>query len=144
MSIFIPHLCGLGVVVTPTLYMTNDMCDNYIMASNVSRGNYYKRRTKDYLEKLGYTVQLTEFLTTRPIGGGKVIYVKKDVFGSDGIAMNGNEIIFWNAKSTITGDRANVKWSGKKDFSQFPFPTCVKRHLYIWEPRKPPIIVECT
>lgn len=114
------------------------------MSSTTSRGNYYKRRTKDYLEKLGYTVQLTEFVSSRPIGGGKMIWTKKDVFGSDGIAMNGSEIIFWNAKSTIAGRMSQEKSSGKKDFAQFPFPDCVKRQLYIWEPRKQPIIIDCT
>lgn len=113
------------------------------MASNNSRGNYYKRKTKEWLEKRGYTVQLTEFTTTRPIGGGKVIWVKRDVFGSDGIAMNGEEIIFWNAKSITTGRLAIEKSEGKKEYRKYPFPPTVKRHLYIWEPRKQPIIIEC-
>lgn len=114
------------------------------MPSTTSRGNYYKRKTKEYYEKLGYTVQITEFLTTRPIGGGKVIYVKKDVFGSDGIAMNGEEIIFWNSKH-FTGENtlANERWSGKKDFSKYPFPLSVKRQLVIWQPKKKPVIVDC-
>lgn len=112
------------------------------MPSTTSRGNYYKKRTKDYYEALGYTVQLTEFLTTRPIGGGKVIYVKKDVFGADGIAMNGEEIIFWNAKSTIAGRVAQEKSGGKKDFAKYPFPKCVKLQLVIWEPRKKPLVID--
>lgn len=114
--------------------------------STTSKGNYYKRRTKEYLEKLGYTVQLTEFTTTRHIGGGKVIYVKKDVFGSDGIAMNGQDIIFWNAKATTPEREQGInkhKSSGKLEFAKYPFPTSVKRHLYIWEPRKQPIIIDC-
>jgi hypothetical protein len=113
------------------------------MATNNSRGAYYKKRTKEYLEKKGYTVQLTEFISSRPIGGGKMIWTKKDVFGSDGIAMNGTEIIFWNAKSTITGEQKQVKHSGRKEFALYPFPDCVKRQLYIWEPRKEPVIIDC-
>lgn len=111
--------------------------------SNVSRGNYYKKRTKEYLENKGYTVQITEFVAARPVGNGKLIWTKKDVFGSDMIAMNGKEIIFVNAKTTNTGDKRHVKHSGKKEFSQFPFPQCVKRQLYIWEPRKEPVIIDC-
>jgi hypothetical protein len=116
------------------------------MASTTSTGNYYKNRTKKYLESKGYTVQLTEFLTTRIIGPGKFIYVKKDVFGSDGIAMNGEEIIFWNSKAT-TKERGHTfdvhKYQGKTEFSKYPFPVFVKRKLYIWVPRKEPIIIDC-
>lgn len=114
------------------------------MASTVSRGNYYKRRTKDMYEKMGYTTQLTEFVTSRPIGGGKMIYVKKDVFGSDGISMNGDEIIFWNSKhSTGTSkSKSEMVSHGKGDFNKFPFPKCVKRHLVVWELRKKPEIIE--
>lgn len=112
------------------------------MSSNSSRGNYYKARTKEYYEKLGYTVQITEFMCGRQIAPGKIIYCKKDVFGSDGIAMNGKEIIFWNSKSITTGRLAQEKYGGKKDFNQYPFPDCVKRQLVIWEPRKKPIIID--
>lgn len=114
------------------------------MASSTSRGNYYKRKTKDWYEKQGYTVQYTEFTCGRMIGKGKIIYMKVDVFGSDGIAMNGKEIIFWNAKSTIIGKKgvSTEKSRGKKEFEKYPFPDCVKRQLVIWEPRKQPIIIK--
>lgn len=112
------------------------------MPSTTKRGNYYKRKTKEFYEKLGYTTQLTEFLTTRFIGEGKTIYVKKDVFGADGISMNGEEIIFWNSKH-VTGKNtiSNEKWSGEKEFNKFPFPKCVKRELVIWELRKKPTVI---
>lgn len=111
------------------------------MASTTSRGNYYKRKTKVWFEKQGYTVQLTEFLTTRFIGEGKTIYVKKDVFGSDGIAMNGKEIIFWNAKHTLGGDIRFEKHGAKKDFAKYPFPPCVKLQAIIWQPRQKPTVI---
>ena len=112
--------------------------------STTSKGNYYKKKTKEYFEKLGYETQLTEFTTTRPIGGGKVIYVKKDVFSSDGISMNGKEIIFWNSKHMGQGQKLNSDGqvsSGKKDFNKHNFPDCVKRQLVIWESRKQPVII---
>lgn len=112
------------------------------MASNTSRGNYYKTKTKEYYEKLGYTVQITEFMCGRQIAPGKIIYQKRDVFGSDGIAMNGKEIIFWNSKSTIINDIATVKSSAKIEFEKYPFPSCVKKQAVIWEPRKKPLIVD--
>lgn len=114
--------------------------------STVSSGNYYKQRTKKYLENLGYFVVLTEFTSCRPIGGGKMIWTKKDVCGADGIAMNGSEIIFWNAKSTTKEREQGVnkhKWQGRSEFKKYPFPLSVKLHLYIWLPREQPIIVDC-
>jgi hypothetical protein len=114
--------------------------------STSSRGNYYKLKTKKFLESKGFTVQLTEFVSSRPIGNGKMIWTKKDVFGSDGIAMNGEEIIFWNAKATTSDVVQGInkhKSQGKIEFAKFPFPNCVKRKLYIWEPRKEPVIIDC-
>ena len=80
----------------------------------------------------------------RQIAPNKIIYVKKDVFGSDGISMNGIDIIFWNSKHTLTGDIAVEKSRGKKEFEKYPFPLSVKRQLVIWKPReKSPTIIEC-
>ena len=110
------------------------------MASTTSRGNYYKRKSKEYYEKLGFTVQITEFMCALVIKG-KCFYRKIDVFGADGISMNGKEIIFWNSKHTLGGDIRFEKHSGKKDFNKYPFPECVKRQLIIWEPRKKPTII---
>lgn len=116
------------------------------MPSTTSRGNRYKTKTKQWFEKQGYTVQLTEFLTTRFLGAGKKIYVKKDVFGADGIAMNGEDIIFWNSKhiSNMETSTYSAEVSkGKKEFNLYPFPPAVKRQLIIWEvgSRKPPIVI---
>ncbi|MCC6447072.1 MAG: hypothetical protein IT215_00090 [Chitinophagaceae bacterium] len=110
--------------------------------STTSRGNYYKKRTKDYYEKLGYTVQLTEFMCATVIQG-RCFYRKIDVFGSDGIAMNGKEIIFWNSKHCSTDDKNNIDTQlrkARKEFANFPFPPSVKVEIVMWEPRKKPTI----
>jgi len=112
------------------------------MPSTTQRGNYYRKKSKEYYEKLGFTVQITEFVCGRMIAPGKMIYQKRDVFGSDGIAMNGKEIIFWNSKSITTGRLAIEKCEGKKEFEKYPFPDCVKRQLIIWKPREKPIIID--
>jgi hypothetical protein len=113
--------------------------------STVSKGNYYKDKTKKWYEKHGYTVQITEFMCGRQIPGGRIVYQKRDVFGSDGIAMNGKEIIFWNSKST-TEERVSGlekhKSEGKIEFNKFPFPENIKRHVVVWQPRKKPKIYE--
>ncbi len=111
------------------------------MASNSSRGNYYKKRSKEYYESLGYTVQITEFMCATAIKG-RCFYRKIDIFGSDGIAMNGKELIFWNSKA-VTGDRRYVSDAireGTAEFDKYPFPSDAKLQLVIWEPRKDPVI----
>lgn len=113
--------------------------------SNNSKGNYYKRKTREWFDKRGYTTQLTEF-TCGMIVKGRCIYRKIDIFGSDGISMNGQEIIFWNSKATTPEREQGInkhKSQGKIEFAKFPFPKEVKRQLFIWEPRKEPVIIDC-
>lgn len=113
------------------------------MASTTSRGNFYKKKTQEYFQKKGYVTQLTEFMTARYIGPGRIVYIKKDVFGADGISMNGKEIIFWNSKhGTTKRGKSDSTYSGKSDFEKFPFPPFVRRVIVFWEPRKEPVLIE--
>ena len=112
------------------------------MVSTTSRGNYYKRKTKGYYESLGYIVQFTEFTCGIKVPG-RILYRKIDIFGSDGISMNGKEIIFWNSKAT-TEDRkdgiSKMRSEARLKFAQYPFPKSVKLQVVIWLPRKKPIV----
>jgi len=114
------------------------------MVSTNQRGNYYKRKTRDWFKKQGYTVELTEFVCGRMIGKGKIIYQKKDVLASDGIAYNDQEFILWNSKHTTTGNIAVEKSRGKKEYKQITVPPFIQKQLIIWKPRiKEPIIINC-
>lgn len=112
------------------------------MASTVKRGNYYKCKSKEWYESKGYTVQLTEFMCATVIKG-RCFYRKIDIFGADGIAMNGEEIIFWNSKATtpeVKDGVSKMKSSAKIEFAKYPFPKNVKLQAIIWQPRQKPII----
>ena len=115
------------------------------MVSTTSRGNYFKSKTKKYFESKGYYTEITEFMCGRQIAPNKIIYVKKDVYGSDGISMNGTETIFWNSKHFTTKESYNEQVrKGKKEFAKFPFPKFIKRQLIIWQLKvKNPIIIDC-
>lgn len=78
------------------------------------------------------------------IPGKGMFYRKNDLFGSDGIAMNGEEIIFWNSKATVGEEVAKSKLQhGIDEFNKFPFPKCVRRQLIVWTPKvKQPQIIE--
>lgn len=111
------------------------------MASTVQRGNYYKLRTRDMYEKAGYTTQLSEFTCGRLIGQGKMIFTKRDVFGSDGISMNGEEIIFWNSKHATTHESMQEQIrQAKKEYAKYPFPPGVKIQIVMWIPKQKPTI----
>jgi hypothetical protein len=109
--------------------------------STVSQGNLYKKKSKDWFIKKGYDCEYLEIYIRK----GR-FYAKRDLFGSDGMAMNGNEIIFWNSKSTENiGKRRNefIK-KANEEFGRFRFPTGVRRQLLLWPlGAKEPEIIEC-
>lgn len=114
------------------------------MASTTSRGNYYKRKSKQYYEKLGYYTVLTEFVTSIKTPKG-TFYKKIDIVGSDGLSMNGKEIIFWNSKATtedVKDGISKMKSEAKIEFEKYPFPQNIKRQAIIWLPKKQPIIFD--
>lgn len=107
------------------------------MSSNVSKGRYYKTKTKDMLVKWGYHVEDMEKLV--PIfAGGKRFLNHKDICGADIMAMNLEEIILIQVKSSKTDIG-----KAKKEFEKYPFPDHVGRWIIVWEPRvKVPTIVK--
>jgi len=108
-----------------------------------NKGNYYKLKTKKWFKEKGYACEYLEKLQRIVVkdkkkNKSKVIFIKKDVWGADGVAMNGEEIIFWNSK---LGDK-NIA-EGLKEFAKYPYPKNVRRWLVVWEVRKrEPEIVE--
>ena len=104
----------------------------------MNKGNYYKIKTRRWFEKKGYICEYLEKLQRIVTKQGKILYVKKDLLGADGIAMNGEEVIFWNSKK----GRSNVA-KGIKEFMKYPYPSCVKKWIVVWEDRKrEPEIIE--
>jgi hypothetical protein len=108
----------------------------------LNTGNYYKTKTKKWFKEKGYLCEYLERLQriTRENNKGikQTIYIKRDIWGADGMAMNEEEIIFWNSKK----GKAHLS-SGKKEFTKYPYPPYIKRWLIVWEPRvKEPKIIE--
>ena len=114
------------------------------MASTVKRGNYYKKKTQKWFEDKGYTVELTEFVCGRPISKDKIIYIKKDILASDGIAYNEKEFILWNSKYYDEVSSNSIDNRAKqylKDYEEIKVPPLIKKQIIIWKPRiKEPFI----
>ena len=108
------------------------------MPNKTQRGNYYKRKTKELYEKMGYMVQLTEFTRTILIPGKRPIFTKIDVLGADGISIHKEKgIIFWNSKHATDERSRDVQLrQAKNEFLKYPFPSCVRLELVMWEPKE--------
>lgn len=103
--------------------------------SRASTGNYYKNRTKKWLEKDGFVVanmetQFRVVTKDKKTGEDKVIFVKRDTFGADLMAMDGSRLVFVQVK-TNKGDIA----AGLKELAKHPYPPFVELWVVRWEPR---------
>ena len=89
-------------------------------------GNYYLNKSKKFFEGDGWAVKRTEY--QYPIPGTK-FYRKIDIFASDLIMMNGEDIVFVNV-TTATNIAKHIH-----RFEEFPFPDFVKCWVVTWEER---------
>jgi hypothetical protein len=100
----------------------------------MNKGNYYKKKTKDWFEKQGYVCEYLEKVQ-RIYTKNNLIFVKRDLFGADILAFNNQEIIFVQVKSGEKNTGINVK-KAIEEFKKYPFPHFVKRWIIIWRPRQ--------
>jgi len=120
----------------------------------MNRGNYYKRKTKEFMEKEGYFCEYLEKLqrvyTTKKVKDkkgkeikkGKIIYIKKDIFASDILCLGNGNIIFIQVKSGKKDTGINIK-KAYEEFNKYPFPEYVKRWIVVWRERaREPEIIE--
>jgi Holliday junction resolvase-like predicted endonuclease len=114
--------------------------------SKVSKGNYYRLRTKQWLQELGYLVENLErsqriVTRNKTTGEQQVLFIRRDVWGADLIARNEEHVLFVQVKSNA-GDVAK----GMKELSKGPWPEAVVRWVVWWPARRRmkdgPVIVE--
>ena len=105
--------------------------------SNASKGNYYKLRTKKWLEKKGYQVAFLERVMSLFTPRG-IIHTKKDQFGSDLLAVSADELIFVQVKLNQTHNADALK-----EFAKYTFPKFTQQWIVVWTPKaREPEIVE--
>lgn len=103
----------------------------------MNKGSYYKIRTRNWFVQKGYFADFLE-KSQRLFHEGQVFFRKQDVAGADGIAMNGEEIIFWQSKLNSANIAVAIK-----EFHKYPYPPIVKRWIVVWAPRaREPEIIE--
>lgn len=102
------------------------------------KGNYYRLKTKKWLEKEGFQVETLEKTMRIFADDKRVIFIKKDLWGADLIASNGSELIIVQNKT----NRTDVS-KGIRELKAAPWPGFVKKWVVIWPPKaKEPRIVE--
>jgi Holliday junction resolvase-like predicted endonuclease len=106
--------------------------------NKVRKGNYYRKKTIDWLTEHGYDVAIFERNQRIYQKDGSVINIKQDVWGCDLVAKNEDELIFIQCKS-----RAQDVNSGIKQMKKYKWPPFVKLQVIYWEERaKEPTVVE--
>jgi hypothetical protein len=105
------------------------------MGSNVAKGNYYRLRTKKWLQSLGYLVENLErqqrVVKKNELGEDSVFFLKFDIWGADLIARNEEHVLFVQVK-TNEGDVAR----GIKELNKGPWPGSVDRWVVYWPKRR--------
>ena len=104
------------------------------MASNSSRGAYYKTRSKDWLLKRGYPVADMEIVRTNHTPNG-VFSTKKDQWGSDLVYMDALDVVFVQTKGGGKPTATLIK-DAEEAFGEVKWATHSRRELHIWRPRK--------
>ncbi|HOM27321.1 MAG TPA: hypothetical protein PKV21_07430 [bacterium] len=107
----------------------------------MNKGNYYKKKTKEFLEKQGYVVEYLEKIQ-RIYTKGKLIFVKRDLFGADLIALSKQKCLFIQVKSGGKNTGINIK-KAIEEFNKYPFPDFIDRWIVVWKERvKEPEIID--
>ncbi len=104
--------------------------------SNVSRGNYYLNKTIEFLEEEGYRVAKLErlnglFIKDKKTGQSRMLWQKKDIWGSDCMAMNDKHLVFVQVK----GGDMSLKKEAIVNFDNLIVPPNVEKWIVIWRPR---------
>lgn len=101
------------------------------------KGNYYKLKSKPWLQERGYHVDYLERYVRIRNKDGKLILIRHDIVGADGLATSDTEFILWN--SILGRDHIN---RAIEKFLKYPCPPFVKRWVLVWEKgdREPEII----
>lgn len=102
------------------------------MPSNAAKGQYYKAKTKRWLEAHGFAVAFMERMMFIHTAHGRVP-VKRDQFGSDLLAMSRQAIVFVQVKGGKYGSKQIN--AGLKAFDAFEFPPMSQQCVIAWKPR---------
>lgn len=103
--------------------------------SNSAKGQYYKARTKRWLEAEGFTVAHLERVHLLHRGRGVApLPVKKDQLGSDLLAVSRDRVVFVQVKFFGTDDKRNDLHirNALAEFATHPCPRFAEQWVVVW------------
>lgn len=103
------------------------------VSSNRSKGDYYYRKTVTWLEKRGYTIAKLEQSKVTKIRG-RFIVVRSDIWGSDGMALSPDRLVFFQVKFNQE-KRNGSYYQARKYFQAMKTPANVEKWIIEWRPR---------
>ncbi len=113
------------------------------MPSAVAKGQYWKSRTKHWLEAQGYQVAFLERVLWIQTARGRVP-VKRDQMGSDLLAVNATDVLFVQVKGGVS--RRSQLAAARTEFAKYAFPAGTQQWIVCWAPRarQPEVVVVST
>lgn len=103
--------------------------------SNVSRGAYFKGRTKKWLMARGWQVADLEVVRWIFKSPTERMPVKRDQFGADLLAMSRKRLIFVQVKGGDQAIGAGQFLAARREFDRYTFPPFVRLWIVAWAPR---------
>src|ERR1043165_922127 len=101
------------------------------MATAVSRGSYYKARTKRFLEQAGFVVAFLERVLYVQ-GKCGLIPVKRDQYGADLEAKSPEKTLYVQCKGGVSA-RSQLA-AARKEFAKYPLAPADEHWLVCWAP----------
>lgn len=103
------------------------------MRSAAAKGQHWKLRTKQWLERQGFVVALMERVQTVPSSSGGFVFLKRDQLGCDLLAMN---MLVTRLIQVRGGDTWRSQLAAaREEFAKYPIgPGCVQE-IFGWTPR---------
>jgi hypothetical protein len=93
------------------------------------KGNYYRLKTKHWLEAKGFHVETVEKVQRIQGPRGQILYVKKDLLAADIVATSYEQMIFVNSICNRSDLASHIR-----QFLKYPYPPFVDRWVVLWIP----------
>lgn len=96
-------------------------------ADRIKKGRYYERKTREWLKRIGFSwVEVVGVYVPRVIKG-RLIMIRKDLFGCDCVAVNGERMVWAQSKL----GKENVSKALIK-FREMKWPAGIERWIVCW------------
>lgn len=111
------------------------------MSTAVSRGSYWKQRSKRWLEACGFVVGAMHFTGWMKIGPNRFVPFTRDLFGADLLAVSAERT--WFAQIKGGASWRDELAAARRKFARYPLSAGCQQVILGWTPqaRAPEIVI---